>query len=293
MSEKNIYSLSRLDYASLKGLGNIDWDSDCIFDLSQLSFATPDGIVLFRLLLYKMCNEKGKRVKVIFPKEDKGEYSVRRYLTHVNLFNGLKIELELKDQLYHLTGKYLLPKESNSPTHTKIIDGRDFDLASKIADLVTVLTNFLGGHGFIKQAEKYLYRNIFHEAFLNHKNHSRLAGTPSYFCAQAQVYKKNKPKIILCIGDCGVGVKASLNTQFNYPTDEDALNAAVVEQKSRFVGNEDRGGGIRYIFDKCGPLKLNCLLRSGKSQIQRLKGHHDFEFSNTPSFPGTQLILWS
>jgi len=290
MSEQKTYSLFRLDYESIKGLGTISLGLDSIFDLSQLDFATPDGIVLFRLLLHKIINENGKKVKIIFPNESKGQYSVRRYLTHVSLFKGLKVELQLKDQIYQLTGK-ILPKENASPTHTKIIDGTDFDIESQLNHLVSVLIKFLGDNKFIKDRDEYIYHNIFQEAFLNQKNHSSLGRATSYFCAQAQVYRKNKPRIILSIGDCGVGVRASLNTQFNFQTDEEALRAAVVEQKSRFVDNEDRGGGIRYIFDKCGPLKLNCLLRSGNSQIQRLKGFHDFEFSNTPYFPGTQLIL--
>jgi len=286
------YSLSKLDYNSILGLGSIDYEEDQVFDLSNLEFATPDGVVLFRLILHRISSQNERDVKIILPDSESGKYNVRRYLVHINMFSGLDLSLQIKDKIYHLTGKFL-PEEKNSLTHTSIIDTQKYDLKTKMNDLVFVLVNFLEENGLIRKNKETLYRNVFEEAFLNHRNHSNPNKEYAYFCAQSQVYQKTKPKIVVAIGDCGVGIKRSLNTHYNFENNEEAIKAAIIEEKSRFAHNEDRGGGARFIFEKCRDLKLHCCYRSGTAEIKRLKGDQNFKIQKTPFYPGTQVFLWN
>lgn len=286
------YSLTRLDYNSIKELGNIDFNADHIFDLSSLDFAKPDGIVSLRLILHKLCNDNGRSIKIIFPKKSNSKYDVRSYLNHINFFKDLNLKLDTKDKLLLLTSRVSKIISSN-PTHTLLIDSNGYDVDSKMNKLVSVLVNFLRKNGHIRENKERIYRTIFEEAFLNLRTHSNPDGEPAYFCAHAQVYNKGKSNIVLSIGDCGIGVRKSLNSVFSYNSDQEALQAAIEEQKSRFVEDENHGGGARYIFEKCRTIKLNCLFRSGNAEIKQSKGRQDFTYDKNIYIPGTQLIMWN
>lgn len=286
------YSINKtLDYHSIKNLGTIDVNSDHVFDMSELTFAHPDGIVLLRLILHKLCNENDRDVLLYLPEKKTHKYNVRRYLAHINFFKDLNLSFQFADSIY-IKSKFSLPKSKSNPSHTKLIDGYGFKLKSKMPELVFVLVNFLKEKKIIQSHHELIYQNIFDEAFLNQINHSDpFSDQHAYFCAHAQTYKNSRIK--LCIGDNGVGILKSLNTSFEFKNHKEGLKAAVERRTSRFVENEERGGGIRFIFDKCRQLKLNCLLRSGDTEIVQKKGFQGFNYNKTPLITGTQLILWN
>lgn len=283
-----------LNYNAIENLGAIDFNQDHEFDLSNVTFVKPDGVVFLRLLLHEICINNNCNVLFHLPKNNNDKYDVRQYLSHIDFFKGLSLKFSSKDYLY-LKGRKFLPSIIQSTkTHTKLIDSNEFGLGSKnLRILVFVLINFLTDHDMVRQDKENTYRMVFEEAFLNQRNHSNHGDAPAYFCAHAQVYKKDKPKIVLALGDCGVGIKASLNTEYSFKNDKVALEAAVLERTSRFVENSDRGGGLRLIFDKCRDLKLNCRIKSGEAVIEQLKGRQDFQISISTYLPGTQLMLWN
>ena len=130
------------------------------------------------------------------------------------------------------------------------------------------------------------------ETFSNLVEHAHLGGPIlPYYCSQIQHYPQRQG-FRLAIGDLGVGIRDSLNTIYNFETDIQALTAVVKCGVSRMSRkNQERGGGIRYIFKIAKILNIGCCLRSGEGVISiDLRG--DITADQGACFPGTQLFVW-
>ncbi|HYX05846.1 MAG TPA: hypothetical protein VE912_03855 [Bacteroidales bacterium] len=289
-----IYTIENtLNYEAIKELGEIDLDQEHEFDLSKVTFVTPDGIIPLRLILYKISSKYNKKIKVIVPSLRSEKYDVYQYLEYINFFNNIRVTL-LNAEGEILSARRLISDTPQNPNHTHLIDSYSYKIDSEMEILISVIINFLKKHHFINGESENKYRGIFDETFQNLREHSSLISkSPSYFCAQAQIYQKHPSQLILSIGDCGVGIRNSLNTVFDYQEDVEAIKATVEERKSRIVRDVEKGGGIRFIFDKCKEMDFNCRLKSGDAEVLLSNGARRFKYYSTSHFPGTQLFLWN
>jgi hypothetical protein len=90
------------------------------------------------------------------------------------------------------------------------------------------------------------------------------AGSPSGGFVAAQRYKAGTPeeRIIVAVGDAGVGIRASLRPRYGDMPDDDAIRRAVQWNVSR-VPEEGRGQGLPGVVDGVRGLGGTVWIRSG------------------------------
>ena len=284
----------KLDYRTILNIASESQRNDICLDFSSLNFVQPDGLVFLTLFLNSEM-VAGLHIKATLPEIKWDEQCPLTYMNRMHFFekaNNLTISDGDESKLAEL-GKM---QEHVSRNFTPLVDSLDkYDISENEDNLDTLIdsfVNFLQVHYSLSKTLVRLLKQLITETFLNLVEHSQPDGTVlPYYCSQIQHYPQRQG-FRLAIGDLGVGIRKSLNTIHNFGSDIEALIEVVENGVSRMSNqDQERGGGIKYIFEIAEILKIGCCIRSGKGEIS-INPRGMITKTDGTWFPGTQLYVW-
>ncbi len=115
-------SITNLTYDDMRSSFIMPKDEEIHFDLSQLKFARPEGIVLFALLLRGLQLKEGRKIKVSLPDFTMGDYCPLSYLWRIHFFDKLHDSTVYNDEDKLKLEQLKNHREHQSTQFTKIID---------------------------------------------------------------------------------------------------------------------------------------------------------------------------
>ena len=288
------FRISTLDYTTVLNIASRSQGNDICLDFSSLKFVQSDGLVFLTLFL-KSDLVSGLQIQAVLPEIKREEQCPFTYLKRMHFFEKTD-NIILSDEDGSKLSELRNIHEHLSRDFTPLLDtmdeysiGEDRDI---LDNLIANFINLLQEHFGLSPTVVTHLKQLITETFSNLVEHAHPdAPTLPYYCSQIQRYRQRQG-FRLAIGDLGVGIKDSLNTIHNFQTDFKALTAVVHRGVSRMSNqNQERGGGIKYVFEIAEILNLGCRLRSGNAEI--LIDHRGVITGGSGAwFPGTQLFVW-
>lgn len=289
-----IISITNLIYDNIHSFFPLPVEKEIHFDLSQLEFARPDGIVLLTLLIRQLQLREEHTIKISLPNLKEGDYCPLSYLWRIHFFEKLGATTIFESEDRYKLEQLKHYREHQSTQFTKIIDNFDTGLQRiRLHEIVEVFIGFLRQAKSINENEAQYLSELLSETFRNLLDHGNPdEKEPPYYCAQIQCYPK-RTGMSLVIGDSGVGIKASLNLAHHFNSEKEALKAVIEKRVSRLVSsNSQRGGGIRRIFSLASNLHIHCRLRSGDAEALLMNDGRTISLKESFPLQGTQIFLW-
>ena len=288
------FRIFTLDYTTILNIASKTQKNDICLDFSSLRFVQSDGLVFLTLFL-KSELVSGLHIQAILPEIRRDEQCPLTYMKRMHFFDKVD-NLILSDDDGSKLSELQTIQEHRSRDFTPLLDLMDEYSIEKNRDildnLIASFINLLQEHFGLSTTVVTHLKQLITETFSNLVEHAQPdAPTLPYYCSQIQRYRQRQG-FRLAIGDLGVGIKDSLNTIHNFQTDIKALTAVVHRGVSRMSNqNQERGGGIKYVFEIAEILNLGCCLRSGNAEISiDPRGLITEDYGTW--FPGTQLFVW-
>jgi len=219
-----------------------------VVDLSSVTFFRPFSLVYLGMFL-RYHNFHGKAFDIVMPTNG----AARRYLARQNFwerfnFNPAVIE---KEKLIRFT------------TSTSLNDIVDIEERPYIAEDIAVEVSKVLGHSTAR-VEVSLVAELVSELVDNFAIHSRQT-----LAAVAMQYYPNLHRVILAVGDCGIGIRSSLSSNPQFASLADAPHYQVALKAfeplvSRFPGC---GTGLTEVRDGVANLNGRLALATGNGFV--------------------------
>ena len=247
-----------------------------VFDLLRVKFIKPPGVMgIINTIEYLARIDPNLKI-TIYPPEDQ---FVLEYLVRVDLIKALEI-----------FGKWKIPDEDRQTLGTKLsplIPLQRFSTAmevEKIAQLMehTFRTELLGFSTLLQPCHV-----IFSELADNVLHH---AGSDGGFVLAQQYNYREGPILEIAVGDCGIGILASLSGKQSLTkqigSDKDAIELAL-EDGISCIADTHRGYGLGYVREELARVDDRILtMRSGNGYI--IKRGSGYKFAEVcKHLPGT------
>ncbi len=97
------------------------------------------------------------------------------------------------------------------------------------------------------------------EAAVNAIEHSQFNHRP----VMAGQYYTRSNELVVAIGDTGIGLRESLRTRYDPPSDRDAIDLALQIGVTRFDDDPGRGKGLFYVVERARDLGGSVIVRTG------------------------------
>ena len=217
-------------------------------DLSEVTFFTPYGLVYFGMFL-RYHNARGKAFDVDLPRNP----AAKEYLQRQNFFDRFNFNTEAIEQgsLRRFT------------TSTSLNDIVDLEKRAYIAEDVTdsILTLLQGNRVHIDTS---LFANIASELVDNFAQHAEQT-----LAALAIQYYPRPRRVVMAVGDCGVGVRASLATKFEYAYLKDRPHTeAILKALEPQVSSKRQGGmGLTDVNEDVRQANGRLTITSGNGRV--------------------------
>lgn len=271
-----------------KQLDDIFWNLErlkkgtkVIFDMKNVKFIRPQGAIMFMLLTKKIYEITGNRVELSYLAPDVGLYIERLDFLKYNY-------ISLNKSLWYWK---LFKRNDASNTIVEITHVKSPKDTGNFKKRVLEILNTWYPERKSTQFSN-MVATMVEEICNNSIEHS--TGNPDVFgecfCTLQKYTSSGKPKIVIAIGDTGIGIKQHLNLKHKswlHGTDA----AYIKKVLSGLSGRADGTGGMGIPFIKNTIANYNgrFLIRSGKSIVDCSDSIKSTEFKN--HFPGTQSVL--
>lgn len=236
-----------LDALNLDDVLSLDLDSGtAIIDLARVSFV--DAYALTGLACFIACAaQDGLPVDLVLPEEP----NVRSWLSRMHLGDVIDaFEVRVEGTLSRV------PEHDRRDTLMELERFQDAHGSDRLAAFIW--DRLEGG------ADAEVVNQLFEatgELGLNVVEH---AGSPAGGFVAAQRYKAGTPeeRIVVAVGDAGIGIRESLRTRYGDMTDGDAIRRAIQWNVSS-ITDEGRGQGLPGVVDGVKGLGGIVWIRSG------------------------------
>lgn len=258
-----------------------------ICDLSGTVRVYPPGVVALALTAHYRAAE-GRQTRILPPKD----VDVLTYLNRIDFIEQIRPYAHVVGDLSWLKGH----RRRSSEGFSELIAARD----QRYEDVADVVWNHLQGEAPEEAQPTY---SAFEELLANIEEHSAPSeDRPAHSFVQVQGYRQ---EIDLAFGDLGVGYRTSLrkNPDFRDLADEtEALRGVLMDGYSRFGDREERGGGLRHVWQRVQRLdgRMKILSGDGLARSDAGDGGAKTEISAGPApdlsaisdaFPGTMAWI--
>ena len=252
-------------------------------DLRQCCWVYPQG-AMGLLLLLRYHVRKGARPRVFRPVDQ----NVDSYLERMGIYLLTHLDVEYIPDLSNVLG-HIWTERDTMQAVTPV------ESAEQVAALVEKFQ-----HGLAAQlSNQGTVNNLSHsvlEILENMPLHANPAD-PERFegYANIQTYMNGR-KVMVAVGDLGVGIKESLQTSKVYRTRIlthcDAVLLAAENKASRFHGTKRRhhGGGLHRAIEHARLAECFIYVRTGDSMVVWGPGEYRSE-EKVKFFPGTQILI--
>jgi hypothetical protein len=247
-----------LDAVTLDDVLSLDLDSGfATLDLTRIAFV--DAYALTGLACFVAgADRDGLAVRMVLPEEP----DVRSWLSRMHLGDvldafGVRVEGEL-------------PRVAERDRRDALIELQRFGDAHGSDRLASFIWERLQGG-----ADGEVVNQLFEATAELGANVVEHAGSPSGGFVTAQRYKAGAPeeRIIVAVGDAGVGIRESLRPRYGEMTDDAAIRRAVQWYVSR-VPDEGRGQGLPGVVEGVRGLGGTVWIRSGVALRRITRGRH-------------------
>jgi hypothetical protein len=236
-----------LDAVTLDDVLSLDLDGGAAnLDLARIAFV--DAFALTGLACFVASAARdGLPVRVVLPEEP----DVRSWLSRMHLGDVLEaFDVQVEGEL---------PRVAEHDRRDALIELQRFRDAHGSDRLASFIWERLQGG-----ADGEVVNQLFEATGELGANVVEHAGSPSGGFVAAQRYKAGSPdeRIIVAVGDAGIGIRASLRPRYGDMTDDAAIRRAVQWHVSR-VPEEGRGQGLPGVVDGVRGLGGTVWIRSG------------------------------
>lgn len=219
-----------------------------ICDLRNTHRVYPPGVVALALVTHHRA-ANGRQTRIYPPVND----DVLTYLGRIDFFEQIHPDAHVAEDISWLDHH----RRRSSEGFSELIAARD----QRFGDVADVVWNHLQEE-VPDQAQPTF--DAFVELLMNIEQHSApSADRPAHCFVQVQSYRQ---VIDLAFGDLGVGYRNSLQENPDLPEltgETDALRGVIVDGYSRLGHREERGGGLRHVWQRVCRLKGEMKILSG------------------------------
>lgn len=252
-------------------------DVSCVFDLEDVSFMKPIGVMKFVITAKHIAEQSGHPVYLINLKPD-----LQSYLERINLFTVAKEWLHLDEELPAEQRWDRNPQTANLLELTPITNATDVARVMERAEAIFSRWLQLPNLGSLLKIISELCSNIY--------QHS---GDPHGFVMiqRYRVVSRNEVDVVLAAGDMGRGIRGSLAAKYPELGDEPVnyIQAAMDGHTSRHTG---RGGlGLRTVEETVAKEGGYVWLRSETAAIRSFGPDRRYPFTDLAPMPGTQVVV--
>lgn len=269
-------------YRSLALSQLIYGDNISKYDLSRVKFVDPYGMVL----LIQMIEQRLDTLEEVIMPASKRPF---KYMARAGFFDQVKRYLTLTPE------EELVNEEvRRNPANKTLIDITRIENNKDIKETIKLVLdqnqNILTNELNYKENDIYDYSGMLVEILSNIPRHSKSHG---YVCAQSYHYAKSSNKYVsVCISDVGIGIRKSFDGLYGKINDLNALQLAVIEEKSSIEIRGGRGGnGYKGIKEKVEKLGGSIFVKSGTGEIG-IDKEQILRLNDVPFFPGTQIQIF-
>jgi len=245
-----------LDAVTLDDVLSLDLDGGAAnLDLACVAFVDAYALTGLACFVASAARD-GLPVRVVLPEEP----DVRSWLSRMHLGDVLEaFDVEVEGEL---------PRVAEHNRRDALIELQRFSDAHGSDRLASFIWERLQGG-----ADGEVVNQLFEATGELGANVVEHAGSPSGGFVAAQRYKAGTPdeRIIVAVGDAGIGIRASLRPRYGVMTDDAAIRRAVQWHVSR-VPEEGRGQGLPGVVDGVRGLGGTIWIRSGAALRRITRG---------------------
>lgn len=254
-------------------------DEKALFDLSDVSFVTPDALLLL-VTSSKLCYEKTQQPTMWV----NANSEIRSYMDRMRI-NSLPF-IFLEHPPFFKKRQY---GKSDALIEVSTITS-DQEIGNAIMKTKGILKRWLPNGSYANLMD---ISTLFKETFENSIEHSGTEPSKGvcYYTLQKYARADHTTEIQIAVGDIGVGILGSQKRK--YPDTKDDAEAIVQALQHGRSSRKDGGGmGFANMRDALGNLNGHLTIRSGKARVEYPHKKNLIQIlRHGTSYPGTQIFF--
>lgn len=263
-----------------RAVRNIQVNCSLVFDFSQVTFVTPQSLILLVTASRHFRDQLGQAVEWKGIKTDVLGYMDRMNINSLDFISIERPSIFLRRN-YH---------QSNALVELTTIQNPK-QIGNAILQTKEVLNRWFPDSGTRRRQH---LLTLIKETVENSIEHSSTVPSNGfcYYVLQKYGFQDGSSEVQIAVGDTGIGMLASQRRV--HPTTKDDAEAMIAALMDGRSGRESGGGGMGYvnIREALGPLQGKIYIRSGRAHVEHIAGaSHAKIYRHVYTCPGTQIIF--